>query len=57
MTAELNPVQIDNQLVRAAFRLSDQWSLSTWYASQQRDRVLSIGGAYGVDLRARWEAD
>lgn len=57
VTAELNPVQIDNQLVRAALRLSDQWSLSTWYASQQRDRVLSIGGAYGVDLRARWEVD
>ena len=38
-------------------QMSDNVTLSAWYANRQRDRVLPIGGAYGIDLqwRAEWD--
>ncbi|MBW2254729.1 MAG: hypothetical protein JRI25_09060 [Deltaproteobacteria bacterium] len=41
----------------ADVELSENWSLAMWYATRQRERQLPIGGAYGLDLRARWEMD
>lgn len=38
-------------------RIGGIWSLQGWYATLQRDRVLPIGGAYGLDVTARWELD
>ncbi len=38
-------------------RVGRVWSLSGWYAGLQRDRVLPIGGAYGVDVTARVELE
>jgi hypothetical protein len=38
-------------------RIGGIWSLSGWYASLQRARVLPIGGAYGVDVTATWEVE
>lgn len=55
LTGELNFVRSDDQYIRLDQRLSDQWSLSGWYATRQRDRQLPIGGAFGLDLRTRWE--
>ena len=55
---ELNLVQPDDNYVALQKRLGEGvWSLSGWYATQQRDRVLPIGGAYGVDVLARWEME
>ena len=55
---ELNLVQPDDNYVALSKRLGQGvWSLSGWYATLQRDRVLPIGGAYGVDVLARWEME
>ncbi|MFT4628665.1 MAG: hypothetical protein ACI8PZ_007361 [Myxococcota bacterium] len=54
---ELNLVRPEDNYVSADRRIGGIWSLRAWYASLQRDRVLPIGGAYGVDVTARWEAD
>lgn len=54
---ELNLYQPDDVYARWDVPVGDSWSLAAWYASRQRDRVLSIGGAYGVDLTARWDVD
>lgn len=57
VTAEIDLVKTSDQFYRADIPLSNGWSLSAWYATRQRDRQLPIGGAYGVDLRARWDAN
>ena len=54
---ELNLVDPEDNYVSADRRIGGIWSLRAWYASLQRDRVLPIGGAYGLDVTARWEAD
>lgn len=54
---EMNLVRPEDNYVRADKRIGGVWSLSGWYATLQRDRVLPIGGAYGVDVSARWETD
>lgn len=54
---EFNLVRPEDNYVRAQKRIGGIWSLSGWYASLQRDRVLPIGGAYGVDVTARWEIE
>jgi hypothetical protein len=54
---EWNLVDRDSIFLRVDRRLDKGLSLSAWYASRQRDRVLPIGGAYGVDLRTRAEWD
>jgi hypothetical protein len=56
-TGEVNLVRPDDQYWRLDKPISEGLSLSGWYATRQRDRTLAIGGAYGVDLRARWESD
>ena len=57
VTAEIDLVRTGDQFYRADIPLSNGWSLSAWYATRQRERQLPIGGAYGVDLRARWDAN
>ncbi|MCB9687341.1 MAG: translocation/assembly module TamB domain-containing protein [Alphaproteobacteria bacterium] len=54
---ELNLVHPEDSYVAASRKIGGIWSLSGWYATQQRDRVLPIGGAYGVDVLARWELE
>lgn len=54
---EFNLVRPEDNYVRADKRIGGIWSLSGWYATLQRDRVLPIGGAYGVDVTARWETE
>jgi hypothetical protein len=54
---ELNLVRPEDNYVSADRRIGGIWSLRAWYASLQRDRVLPIGGAYGLDVTARWETD
>jgi hypothetical protein len=54
---EVNMLRPEDQYWRADYPISDAWSLSAWYATRQRDRTLQIGGAYGLDVRARWEMD
>ncbi len=57
LTWEFNLVRPDDNYFSAEQRIGGIWSLSGWYATQQRDRVLPIGGAYGVDATARWEIE
>ena len=57
LTWEFNLVRPEDNYISADKRIGGIWSLSGWYASLQRDRVLPIGGAYGVDVTARWETD
>lgn len=54
---EVNLVRPEDNYVRADKRIGGVWSLAGWYATLQRDRVLPIGGAYGIDVSARWETD
>lgn len=57
LTWEFNLGRPEDSYLRADKRIGGIWSLSGWYATLQRDRVLPIGGAYGVDVTARWETD
>ncbi len=57
LTWEVNLRRPDEAYVSAEKRIGGRWSLSGWYATLQRDRVLPIGGAYGVDVSARWEIE
>ncbi|MEZ4236125.1 MAG: translocation/assembly module TamB domain-containing protein [Myxococcota bacterium] len=52
---EVNLVRPNDEYVTASKRIGGAWSLAAWYATLQRDRVLPIGGAYGLDVVARWE--
>jgi hypothetical protein len=54
---EMNLVHPDDDYVSVEKRIGGIWSLSGWYASLQRARVLPIGGAYGVDVTATWEVE
>ncbi len=54
---EMNLVHPEDDYVSVEKRIGGIWSLSAWYASLQRARVLPIGGAYGVDVTARWELE
>lgn len=54
---ELNLVRPEDNFFQVERRIGGVWSLAGWYATLQRDRVLPIGGAYGVDVTARWEAE
>jgi len=38
-------------------RIGGAWTLSGWYSTLQRDRVLPIGGSYGLDVSAQWEIE
>ncbi len=54
---ELNLVRPEDNYLEIERRIGGIWSLAGWYATLQRDRVLPIGGAYGADVTARWEAE
>jgi hypothetical protein len=54
---EMNMVRPSDSYLSATRRIGGIWSLSGWYATLQRNRQLPIGGAYGVDVLARWELD
>jgi hypothetical protein len=54
---ELNLVRPEDNYLEVERRIGGVWSLAAWYATLQRERVLPIGGAYGVDVTARWEAE
>ena len=54
---QVNLVRPEDTYVSANYRIGGIWSLAGWYATLQRDRVLPIGGAYGVDVTARWEVE
>jgi len=57
LTWEFNLVRPEDNYVSLERRIGGIWSLAGWYATLQRQRVLPIGGAYGVDVTARWESD
>lgn len=54
---EQNIFRTDDAYVTVEKPFGAAWSLAGWYATQQRNRVLPIGGAYGVDIRWRGESD
>jgi len=56
----LGEVLLDNQLDQywaVEKNLSRNLYTTAYWSSQQRERYLDIGGAYGVDLKVRWEID
>lgn len=55
LSGEVNLVRPEDQYYRLERRFGGIWSVAGWFATQQRDRVLAIGGAYGLDLSFRWE--
>ncbi len=57
LTWEFNLGRPEDNYLRIDKRVGGIWSLAGWYATLQRDRVLPIVGAYGVDITARWEMD
>lgn len=57
LTWEFNLGRPDDNYVRVDKRVGGVWSIAGWYATLQRERVLPIGGAYGIDVTARWEMD
>ena len=57
VTWEMNVVRPEENYVSVERPFGAAWSLAGWYATQQRDRVLPIGGAYGVDITWRGESD
>ncbi|MCB9692546.1 MAG: translocation/assembly module TamB domain-containing protein [Alphaproteobacteria bacterium] len=57
LTWEFNLGRPEDNYLRVDKRVGGVWSIAGWYATLQRDRVLPIGGAYGVDVTARWEMD
>jgi hypothetical protein len=58
LTAELNLSRPGDQYYRLDKRLSSMWTLSGWYATLARDRgLVPMGGAFGVDVSARWESE
>jgi hypothetical protein len=57
LTGEVNLSRPGDQYYRVSKRLTNMWNLSGWYATLERDRgLLPVGGAFGVDVSARWEA-
>lgn len=56
-TGEINLFEIDNQFFRLERRIVPQAKLSAWWATRQRDRSLTIGGAYGIDFSFEWEVE
>lgn len=54
---QINLVRPEDTYMSVDKRIGGIWSLLGWYATLQRDRVLPIGGAYGLDVTARWELD
>jgi hypothetical protein len=54
---QINLVRPEDTYMGIDRRIGGIWSLRGWYATLQRDRVLPIGGAYGLDVTARWELD
>lgn len=57
LTWEFNLGRPEDNYVRVDKRVGGIWSIAGWYATLQRERVLPIGGAYGVDVTARWEIE
>ncbi|MCB9678841.1 MAG: translocation/assembly module TamB domain-containing protein [Alphaproteobacteria bacterium] len=57
VTWEFNLGRPEDNYVRFDKRVGGVWSIAGWYATLQRNRTLRIGGAYGVDVTARWETD
>jgi len=56
----LGEVLLDNQLDQywaVEKNLRSNLYTTAYWSSQQRERYLDIGGAYGVDLKVRWEID
>jgi autotransporter translocation and assembly factor TamB len=54
---EQDLTRVEDYYLTISRRVGRVWSLSGWYAGLQRDRVLPIGGAYGVDVSARVELE
>jgi hypothetical protein len=54
---EFDLVRAEDYYFAIRRRAGEVFSISGWYAGLQRERVLPIGGAYGVDLSARIELE
>jgi autotransporter translocation and assembly factor TamB len=54
---EQNLNRVSDTYISLEQKLARKLYLRGFYATEQQDRYLSIGGAYGVDMNVRWELD
>ncbi|MCB9743310.1 MAG: translocation/assembly module TamB domain-containing protein [Alphaproteobacteria bacterium] len=54
---EFNPFRLDDQYLAVERNLTGNIYLNLFWSSYERERDLSIGGAYGADFRVRWEVE
>ncbi|MCK6521737.1 translocation/assembly module TamB domain-containing protein [Myxococcota bacterium] len=57
LIGEFNPFRLNDQYLAVEKQLAHNVYLNVFWASFQRERNLSIGGAYGADFKVRWEAE
>ena len=48
---------LDDSYLAAERELYDNLYLNVYWSSEQRERSLNIGGAYGADFKVRWESE
>jgi autotransporter translocation and assembly factor TamB len=48
---------LDDSYLAAERELYDNLYLNVYWSSEQRERSLDIGGAYGADFKVRWESE
>lgn len=54
---EQNLNRVSDTYISLEQKLARKLYLRGFYATEQQDRYLTIGGAYGVDVNVRWELD
>ena len=54
---EQNLNRVSDSYVSLEQKLARKLYLRGYYATEQQDRYISIGGAYGLDFNVRWELD
>lgn len=54
---EQNLNRVSDTYISLEQKLARRLYLRGFYATEQQDRYLTIGGAYGVDMNVRWELD
>lgn len=48
---------LQDQYISLERELTDQIYVTTFWSTEQRQRRLGIGGAYGADVRVKWSSD
>ena len=57
MIFEQNLTRVSDTYLGLEQRLARTLFARTYWASEQHGRHLAIGGAYGLEMKVRWELD